>query len=120
ATTYMITTGALLPLYRHMKMDVRMLACVVIMAGGVMNILPWGGPTARVITVLKLDAATVFLPLVPAMAATAIWVIFVAYRFGLKERARLAALPADAIDDDASAAEILAEDRHSHLEARRP
>ncbi|NWM30055.1 citrate transporter, partial [Escherichia coli] len=69
ATTYMITTGALLPLYRHMKMDVRMLACVVIMAGGVMNILPWGGPTARVITVLKLDAATVFLPLVPAMAA---------------------------------------------------
>lgn len=120
ATTYMITTAAMLPLYRHLKMDVRMLACVVIMAGGVMNILPWGGPTARVISVLKLDAATVFLPLIPAMLATAAWVIFVAYRFGLKERARLAALPAEAIDEDASPGEVIASDPDAHVEARRP
>ncbi|MBB4154400.1 CitMHS family citrate-Mg2+:H+ or citrate-Ca2+:H+ symporter [Sphingomonas jinjuensis] len=120
ATTYMITTAAMLPLYRHMKMDVRMLACVVIMAGGVMNILPWGGPTARVISVLKLDAGTIFVPLIPAMLATAGWVIFVAYRFGLKERARLAALPADAIDEDAAAGEVIAQDPDSHVEARRP
>jgi len=120
ATTYMITTAAMLPLYRHMKMDVRMLACVVIMAGAVMNVLPWGGPTARVMSALKLDASEVFVPLVPAMAITALWVLFVAYRFGLKERARLAALPADAIDEDASADAIIAEDEHSHVEARRP
>lgn len=120
ATTYMITTAAMLPLYRHMKMDVRMLACVVIMAGGVMNILPWGGPTARVISVLKLDAGTIFVPLIPAMGATALWVLFVAYRFGLKERARLAALPADAVDEDASGGEVLASDPESHVEARRP
>ena len=120
ATTYMITTAAMLPLYRHMKMDVRMLACVVIMAGAVMNVLPWGGPTARVMSALKLDASEVFVPLVPAMAITALWVLFVAYRFGRKERARLAALPADAIDEDASADAIIAEDEHSHVEARRP
>lgn len=120
ATTYMITIAAMLPLYRHMKMDVRMLACVVIMAGGVMNILPWGGPTARVISVLKLDAQTVFVPMIPAMAATALWVLFVAYRFGLKERARLAALPVDAVDEQASGAELLAQDQDSHVEARRP
>lgn len=117
ATTYMITTAAMLPLYRHMKMDVRMLACVVIMAGGVMNILPWGGPTARVISVLKLDATTVFVPLIPAMFATAAWVIFVAYRFGLKERERLAALP---IEEDVSAREVIASDPDAHVEARRP
>ncbi|MDH4746206.1 citrate:proton symporter [Sphingomonas sp. CBMAI 2297] len=120
ATTYMITTAAMLPLYRHMKMDVRMLACIVIMAGGVMNVLPWGGPTARVVSALKLDAATVFVPLIPAMLATAAWVVFVAYRFGLKERARLAALGADAVDEDADADEMLEQDRHSHVEARRP
>ena len=120
ATTYMITTAAMLPLYRHLKMDVRMLACVVIMAGAVMNVLPWGGPTARVMSSLKLDASQVFVPLIPAMALTAGWVIFVSYRFGLKERARLALLPAEAIDEDASAREIIAEDRHSHVEARRP
>ncbi|PKB13452.1 CitMHS family citrate-Mg2+:H+ or citrate-Ca2+:H+ symporter [Novosphingobium kunmingense] len=120
ATTYMITTAAMLPLYRHLKMDVRMLACVVIMAGAVMNILPWGGPTARVMSALKLEAGEVFVPLIPAMGATALWVLFVAYRFGLKERARLARLPAEAIDEDASADEIIAEDSHSHVEARRP
>lgn len=119
-TTYMITTAAMLPLYRHMKMDVRMLACVVIMAGAVMNVLPWGGPTARVMSALNLEASEVFVPLIPAMAITALWVVFVAYRFGLKERARLAALPAEAIDEDASASAIIAEDEHSHVEARRP
>ena len=120
ATTYMITTAAMLPLFRHLKMDVRMLACVVIMAGGVMNILPWGGPTARVISVLKLDAATVFVPLIPAMIATAAWVLFVAYRFGLKERARLALLAPEATDEEAAARAVIANDPASHVEARRP
>lgn len=120
ATTYMITTAALLPLYRHMKMDVRMMACVLIMSSAVMNILPWGGPTARVMSVLKLDADAVFVPLILPMAATAVWVLFVAYRFGLYERKRLAALPPEAVDEDASAEEILAADEEVHVEARRP
>ncbi|MDK2766933.1 MAG: CitMHS family transporter [Sphingomonas sp.] len=119
-TTYMITTAAMLPLYRHMKLDVRMLACIVVMSGAVMNVLPWGGPTARVMGTLRLDAADVFVPLIPAMAATAAWVIFVAYRFGCKERDRLALLPADAIDENASAQEIIAESDSDYLETRRP
>lgn len=120
ATTYMITTAAMLPLYRHLRMDVRMLACIVIMSGGVMNLLPWGGPTARVMSVLKLDVATVFVPLILPMVATAIWVLFVAYRFGLYERARLAMLPVEAIDEDASGTEILSRDAETDVSARRP
>ncbi len=119
-TTYMITTAAMLPLYRHMKMDVRMLACIVVMSGAVMNVLPWGGPTARVMSTLRLDASEVFVPLIPAMAATAAWVIYVAYRFGCKERDRLALLPADAIDENASAQEIFAETDSDYLKTRRP
>src|SRR3546814_9686411 len=110
----------MLPVYRNMKMDVRMLACVVIMAGGVMNVRPWGGPTARVASALHVDVSDIFLPLIPSMIATAAWVVFVAYRFGLKERDRLAKLPVDAIDEDATASEILAADVDSHVEARRP
>jgi len=120
ATTYMITIAAMLPLYRHMKMDPRMLACVVIMSGGVMNLLPWGGPTARVMSVLKLDAGAIFVPLILPMALTAVWVLFVAYRFGIHERNRLAKLPPEAVDEDASGETILAEDEESHPEARRP
>ncbi len=120
STTYMISTAAMIPLYRHMKMDMRKMACIMIMSSGVMNVLPWGGPTVRVMSSLKLDSSQIFVPLIPAMIATAGWVVFVAWRMGLKERARLAALPADAIDEDAGGAEVIAENPEAHLEARKP
>jgi CitMHS family citrate-Mg2+:H+ or citrate-Ca2+:H+ symporter len=120
STTYMITTAAMIPLYRHMKMDTRQMACVIIMSGAVMNILPWGGPTARVMSTLKLDAGKVFVPVIPAMIATAAWVIFVAWRIGLKERARLEKLPENAIDESASGPEIVAEQEQSHADVRKP
>jgi CitMHS family citrate-Mg2+:H+ or citrate-Ca2+:H+ symporter len=103
-----------------MKMDMRMMACIIIMCGAVMNVLPWGGPTARVATALKLDVNQLFVPLIPAMAVTAIWVIFVAWQFGRRERARLARLGTDAGPVEADAVEIIAEDEDSHVEARRP
>ncbi|MFC4312723.1 CitMHS family transporter [Steroidobacter flavus] len=89
-TTYMITVSAMLPLYRHLKLDVRCMACVIIMAAAVTNLLPWGGPTARAASALKLDPATVFLPMVPAMLVGAAWVIVVAWWFGRRERIRVA------------------------------
>ncbi|WP_129775950.1 CitMHS family transporter [Peristeroidobacter soli] len=89
-TTYMITVSAMLPLYRHLKLDVRCMACVIIMAAAVTNLLPWGGPTARAASALKLDPATVFLPMVPVMLVGAAWVIVVAWWFGRRERMRLA------------------------------
>ncbi|MDA1080280.1 MAG: CitMHS family transporter [Gemmatimonadetes bacterium] len=96
STTYMITTAAMLPLYRRMGMRLLNLACVVMLAGGVMNILPWGGPTARAVSALGLEMNDVFVPMIPAMVAGAVWVLFVAYRLGLRERARLATEPTPA------------------------
>ena len=90
STTYMITTAAMLPLYRRLGIRPLILACVTMMAGGVMNILPWGGPTARAATALGIDTGQIFIPLVPGMIVGAIWVLFVAYRLGLRERVRLA------------------------------
>lgn len=95
STTYMITTAAMLPLYRRLGMRLLNLACVEMLAGGVMNILPWGGPTARAVSALHLEMNAVFVPLVPAMVVGAAWVVFAAYRLGVRERARLAAARAD-------------------------
>ncbi len=92
STTYLITTTAMLPLYLRLKMDRLVLASVVMQAGGVMNILPWGGPTARAATALKLDMGQVFPPLVPAMVVGAAWVLFVAWILGRRERKRLGIL----------------------------
>lgn len=108
-TTYMITVSALLPLYRHMKMDVRVMACLIMMASAVMNVVPWGGPTVRAATALNVDARELFVSLLPAVFACAIWLFVVAWLLGRRERSRLAALPEDAVDEDASAAEIIRE-----------
>jgi CitMHS family citrate-Mg2+:H+ or citrate-Ca2+:H+ symporter len=59
------------------------------LAGGVMNITPWGGPTARAMSALKLDASQLFTPLIPGMIIAACWVILAAYIIGRMERKRL-------------------------------
>lgn len=46
-TTYMITVSAMLPLYKRLGMNPLILAGVAMLGNGVMNITPWGGPTAR-------------------------------------------------------------------------
>jgi CitMHS family citrate-Mg2+:H+ or citrate-Ca2+:H+ symporter len=126
ATTYMITAAAMAPVYRSLKLDMRKMACVIIMAAAVTNLLPWGGPTARAASALKLDPAVVFIPLIPAMAACAAWVLFTAYLFGRQEKARLARIGAEetALGEADTVAEaqaaLLQEDRTRDPSALRP
>jgi citrate-Mg2+:H+ or citrate-Ca2+:H+ symporter, CitMHS family len=89
ATTFMITISAMLPLYKRLKMNPLTLSGVVCLGAGVMNIAPWGGPTARAMTTLQVDSATLFNPIIPAMLAGIVWVLFVSYWLGKKERKRI-------------------------------
>lgn len=103
STTYMITVAAMLPIYRRLRLDVRVLACLTIMASAISNMLPWGGPVARAATALKLDAGQLFVSMLPAMVVTAIWVIVVAVLLGRREQRRLTAerlLSADVFETD--------------------
>ncbi|MUI15862.1 citrate:proton symporter [Massilia dura] len=89
ATSYMITVSAMLPLYKRLGMSRLVLACVIMLAGGVFNILPWGGPTARAASALGVDVRDIFVPMILPMAVAAVWVLFVAYVLGMKERKRI-------------------------------
>ncbi len=89
ATTYMITVAAMLPLYRRLGMSPLVLACVIMLGGGVFNILPWGGPTARAATALGVDVHELFVPMLLPMVAGVAWVLFVAYVLGKRERKRI-------------------------------
>lgn len=102
STTYMITIAAMLPIFRRVGMDVRILACLAIMASAVSNMLPWGGPVARAVTVLKLDPGQLSVSLLPATLVTAGWVAIVAVALGRREKRRLAlAVPPDVdVKDD--------------------
>jgi citrate-Mg2+:H+ or citrate-Ca2+:H+ symporter, CitMHS family len=88
-TTYIITVSAMLPLYKRLKMNPLVLTCTAMMSFGVMNIVPWGGPTARAITSLNLDPSEVFPPLIPVMVAGLCWVFLTAFILGKRERKRL-------------------------------
>lgn len=90
ATTIMVTVTAMLPVYRELKMQPLVLAVLIIIANMVINIAPWGGPTARAAAALQLDPADIFVPLLPAIGCGVLGVLALAYVFGRAEKRRLA------------------------------
>ncbi|ROI00935.1 CitMHS family transporter [Chryseobacterium daecheongense] len=90
SSTYIIVVAAMLPLYKKQGMNPLVLTCIVMLAGGIMNILPWGGPTARVMSSLKLGHTEIFVPMIPVMLIGLVWVFFVAYILGVKEKKKIA------------------------------
>jgi len=89
ASTFLITIPALLPLYDKLGMKRIILAGLVALGAGTMNMTPWGGPTARAAAALEVSTAQLFNPLIPAFVAGVVWIVFVAYLVGKKERKRL-------------------------------
>ncbi|MFJ4281546.1 CitMHS family transporter [Streptomyces massasporeus] len=95
STTFMITVSAMYPLYKRLKMSLVVMTGVAAMANGVMNTLPWGGPTARAATALKLDASDIFVPMIPALLVGLLFVFVLSYVLGVRERRRLGVLTLD-------------------------
>ncbi|MEV8587407.1 citrate:proton symporter [Streptomyces sp. NPDC051180] len=95
STTFMITVSAMYPLYKRLGMSLVVMTGVAATANGVMNTLPWGGPTARAATALKLDAADIFVPMIPALGMGLLFVLALAYVLGRRERKRIGYLTLD-------------------------
>ena len=91
STTFILTTAAMLPIYLRLKMSPVVLTCVAGLANGTMNIVPWGGPTARAASALKIDVNDVFVPMIPSLIAGLAVVLVFAWLLGLQERNRLRA-----------------------------
>ena len=91
ATTFLITIPAMLPLYDALGMRRVVLAALVGLGAGIMNMVPWGGPTARAATVLGVPANELWAPLIPAQLAGMAACVAVAWYLGHRERVRLAA-----------------------------
>ncbi|MEU8937813.1 citrate:proton symporter [Streptomyces goshikiensis] len=100
STTFMITVSAMYPLYKRLGLSLVVMTGVAATANGVMNTLPWGGPTARAATALKLDAADIFVPMIPALAVGLLSVFVLAYVLGLRERRRVGTLVLPSGDDE--------------------
>ncbi|MGW1868755.1 CitMHS family transporter [Streptomyces mauvecolor] len=97
STTFMITVSAMYPLYKRLGMSLVVMTGVAAIANGVMNTLPWGGPTARAATALKLDASDIFVPMIPALAVGLVAVLVLSYVLGMRERRRVGYLSLDKV-----------------------
>jgi CitMHS family citrate-Mg2+:H+ or citrate-Ca2+:H+ symporter len=92
AVTFLVAVPAMLPLYERLRMDRRVLAAAVALGAGVMNVLPWGGPTLRAAAALHVPVAQLYRPLVPAQLVGLAFAGGVAWWMGRRETRRLAAL----------------------------
>lgn len=88
-TTTLICCSAFIPIYKKLNMNMMNLGVLIILQNTIMNLLPWGGPTARAMAVLKVDA-DILTYLLPGMILALAYVIFyVAPHMGRAERKRL-------------------------------
>ena len=88
-TTTLICCSAFLPIYKKLDMKIMNLGVLIILQNTIMNLLPWGGPTARAMSVLNVGSEILGY-LAPGMIISALYVIFIVARsMGKKERARL-------------------------------
>ena len=92
STTFIVVTSAMLPIYLRLGLSPVVLTCVAGLANGAMNILPWGGPTARAAAALDLSPSDVFVPMVPSLLAGLAVIFAFSWHLGLLERRRLGTL----------------------------
>jgi len=89
ATTFLIVIPALLPVYDAMGMKRLTLATIVALSAGTMNILPWGGPTIRAASSLKVEVMDLFFPILIPVVVGLFTVLVISIYLGRREKSRL-------------------------------
>ena len=65
------------------------LGVITILMFTIMNLVPWAGPTARVISVLGINEQEILIALIPGMVVSVVYMLGVSIHLGLKERKRI-------------------------------
>jgi CitMHS family citrate-Mg2+:H+ or citrate-Ca2+:H+ symporter len=92
ASTFCIVVPAMLPVYKRMHMRRTTLLRIAVLAMGVLNLMPWAGPTMRAASVLGVEAGSLWQTILPIQAAGIILSLAHAVLAGVQEKARGAGL----------------------------
>lgn len=92
ASTFLITIPAMLPIYKRLKMRPTTLLLICVTAMGVMNLLPWGGPTMRSATVLGIDPNELWIQILPMQVVGVVIALATAFIWGNIEKRRVAGM----------------------------
>lgn len=113
ASTFLITIPAMLPIYKKLKMRPTTLLLICVTAMGVMNLLPWGGPTMRAASVLGIEANVLWMKILPMQAVGIVIALFTAFFWGMMEKKRGAGIDStlemedyDMLEESASTSEL--------------
>lgn len=113
ASTFLITIPAMLPIYKKLKMRPTTLLLICVTAMGVMNLLPWGGPTMRAASVLGIEANVLWMRILPMQAVGIAIALFTAFFWGVMEKKRGAGIDStlemedtDLLEESASTSEL--------------
>lgn len=93
ATTYLITIPTMLPIYKKMRIPPTILLLLCGASTGIMNLLPWGGPTVRAATTAGVDATAMWVKMIPMQIFGILCVIAIAIFLGIREGKRVETLP---------------------------
>ncbi len=88
AATFLITVPAMLPVYKRLGMRPTTLMLICVSAMGVMNLLPWGGPTMRAATVLGVEPNELWLKILPMQIVGIVIALATAFFWGNVEKRR--------------------------------
>ena len=65
ASTFCIVVPAMLPVYKRMHMRPTTLLRIAVLSMGVLNLMPWAGPTMRAASVLGIEAGSLWQTILP-------------------------------------------------------
>ena len=92
ASTFCIVVPAMLPVYKKMHMRPTTLLRISVIAMGVLNLMPWAGPTMRAATVLGIEAGSLWQTILPIQACGIVLALAAAVLNGIIEQKRGAGL----------------------------
>lgn len=103
ATTFLIAIPACMPLFQKLKMNLWVEATIVALAAGIMNVMPWGGPTVRAAAAMsglgyEVTGSELWVGIMPAWIVGLVTCLLIAAFLGKKEAKRIAAgIPAQEV-----------------------
>ena len=92
ASTFCIVIPAMLPVFKRMHMRATSLLRIAVLAMGVLNLMPWAGPTMRAASVLGIEAGSLWQTILPIQIFGIFLALAHAYLTGVQEKRRGAGL----------------------------
>lgn len=92
ASTFLIVVPAMLPVYKKMHMRKTTLLRCAVLSMGVLNLMPWAGPTMRTASVLGMESGALWRTIIPIQIFGIVLCLVHAVFAGIQEKKRGAGL----------------------------